>query len=528
VRERESLVTTIFSSEIHAEQSKVHWSDIRSFVSRYVWVIFSVFLLTVVSAYATISLLTEQYDVEASLLVKIGRETLDPPAVSRNVPLTAGLRHEEVVSEMEILKSTALISAAVEAVGSDAFKPHQVPPTTFIGQVKEAVKSVARWIKVGYQDTLIALDLKKRLDDRQQAITGVMNSLSIENVKDSDIISIKLRMPDAALAAQIEDKLISLYLERRVEIRQTQGVKEFLDQVAKQDQQQLETIEAQKEQWKRISGIVSSPDQKALLLKQIRDLSGSSAAAGGEIIGLMKEIIASRSLLESTPEYLRGSEQHTPNPSMQSIEEKLIALKLQRAQALSKYRPESGVVVSLDQEISRLTELLASEKTTQVGSVTSQLNPNRIAVEQQLHQATIKLEGLRATKAQQDLQIAKLNAELQKIDHADVRLSDIERKRQIAEQDYLNVAKRKFDSDISSQLDRDGVSNVSIASPPVASFEPAYPRKLIIMAISLAAGLIFGISLALLLHYFDDRTMTPEQVELETGIPCLGILDSGS
>lgn len=526
--ESQSLTTTVFSSGIQADRSKARWTDVWSFVVRYVWIILAVFVLTVVSAYATISLLTEQYDVEASLLVKIGRETLDPPAVSRNVPLNTGLRHEEVVSEMEILKSPGLIAATVDSIGLDAFKPHRVRPTTFIGEVKDAVKSVVRGLKARYQDALIALDLKKRLTDRQTAIAGVTDSLSVENVKDSDIISIKLRMPDPALAAQVENKLISLYLEKRIDIHNTPGVKEFLDQVANQDQEQLETVEAQKEAWKRQTGIVSSPDQKALLLKQIRDLSGTSASAAGEIEGLSREIATSRSLLDATPEYLRGSQQETPNPSMQSIEEKLIALKLQRAQALSKYRPESGVVVSLDQEIGHLNDLLVNENATQVGSVTSELNPNRMAVEQQLHQATIRLEGLRATKSQQDAELARLNDELQSIDRADVQLGDIERKRQIAEQNYMTVAKRKFDTDISNELDQDRVSNVSIAASPSASFEPAYPRKLVVMAISLAAGLIFGIGLALLLNYFDDRMITPEQAELATGIPCLGVLDAGT
>jgi uncharacterized protein involved in exopolysaccharide biosynthesis len=528
VPENQSLATTIFSSGIQAERSKAQWSDVRLFTGRYIWIILSVCVLTVVGAYATISLLTEQYDVEASLLVKIGRETLDPPAVSRNVPLTAGLRHEEVVSEMEILKSPALIAAAVDAVGLEAFRPHRKQPTSFIGEVKEAVKSFARAVKTQYQEALIALDLKKRLDERQKAITGIMGSLAVDNVKDSDIISIRLRMPDPGLATAVEDKLISLYLTKRVDIRGTPGVKEFLDLVANKDQQQLETVEAQKEAWKKLSGIISSPDQKSLLLRQIRDLSGSAAAAAGEIDGLTKEIAESRKVLESSPEYLRGSQQETPNPAMQSIEEKLIALKLQRAQALSKYRPESGVVVSIDQEIAHLTDLLAHEKTTQIGSVTSQLNPNRLAVEQQLHQATIRLEGLRATKSQQDAEIGRLNTELEKIDQADVRLTDIERKRQVAEQNYMTVAKRKFDSDISSELDRDRVSNVSIATQPAASFEPAYPPKMLVMIVSLAVGLIFGIGLALLLNYFDDRAMTPEQVEVETGIPCLGILDAGT
>jgi uncharacterized protein involved in exopolysaccharide biosynthesis len=528
VPQNHSLPATLYTSGIDAERSTARWSDIRGIVRRYIWVIITVFVLTTAGAYTTISLLTEQYDIESSLLVKIGRETLDPPAVSRNVPLTAGLRHEEVESEIEILRSPELIAATVDAIGVDAFKAHRVPATTFIGKVKDTVKSVVRSIKDEYHEALIALDLKKRLNDRQQAILGVMDSLTVENAKDSDIISIKLRMPDPDLAIRVENKLVALYLDQRITIRSTPGVQEFLDQAATEDQKVLENAEAQKQTWKRDSGIVSSQDQKALLLKQVLDLTAASAATQGEIDALTREIAASRQLLDTTPEYLRGSQQETPNPALQSIEEKLIALKLQRAQALSKYRPDSGVVVSIDQEIGHLNDLRASEKATQVGSVTSQLNPNRMAVEQQFHEATIKLEGLRASRSQQEAEIAKLKADLGKIDEADVRLNDIERNRQIAEQDYLTVTRRKFDSSISNQLDRDRVSNVSVANRPTATFEPVYPRKMIIMAVALAAGLILGISLALFLNYFDDRAMTPEQVELEAGVQCLGILDTGT
>ena len=54
--------------------------DIAVFLRRYAWVILSVMALTALGAYATLSLLTEQYDVQSELLVKIGRENLDPPA----------------------------------------------------------------------------------------------------------------------------------------------------------------------------------------------------------------------------------------------------------------------------------------------------------------------------------------------------------------------------------------------------------------------------------------------------------------
>lgn len=510
------------------EHPRARLAQLSGVLRRSVWLILSVFILTVLGAYSVISLLTEQYDTEAELLVKMGRENLDPPPVSRNVPLSAGLRHEELVSEIEILKSPDLVTQVIDEIGPDRFKPVHLPATTFLGEVKNAIKSAARFVKDQYTETLYALDLRKRLDDRHKAIAGVMDSLVVEAVKDSDVISLKLRMPDPAFAREIEEHLITAYLVRRVQVRQTSGVKEFLDQWAAERQTTLKATEAAAEGLKRQEGVTSPSEQKSLLLKQIRDLSAAEATTSGEINAVMGEIATSQKIVDATPEYQRSAEQQTPNPARQSIEEKLISLKLQRSQELQKYRADSGIVTSIDQSIQRLTDLLAQEKATQVGSVTMQLNPNRIATEQGLHQNQIRLEGLRAMDARQKSELEGLNRELSQVESADFRLNDLERNRKMAEQEYDSVMKHKFDSDLSAELDRERVSNVSVSRYPGSSLEPVYPRKLLIMAIALAAGLIFGVCLALLLHYFDDTVDDPRQLEIETGLPCLGILDAQS
>jgi uncharacterized protein involved in exopolysaccharide biosynthesis len=456
--------------------------------------------------------------------VKIGRENLDPPAVSRNLPLTAGLRHEEVMSEIEILKAPDLIASAVDDIGIDVFKPRPIRATTFTGKVKATVKQVARAFKEQYHEALIALDLQKRLDDRQKAIAGLAESLTVEPVKDSDVISVRLRMSDPTLARVVEDKLIKIYLARRIEVRRTPGVQEFLEALVRERQRKLVSAEVQKDEWKRKSGITSLPEQESLLLKQFRELSASEANTAGEMSALAKQIETSQQLLVSTPEYQHSVEQQTPNPAKQSVEEKLIALKLQRSQGLQKYTPESGVIIALDQSIRRLNELLRQEKPMQVGSLTLQINPNRMAVEQKLHQDTVRLEGLRAMHKKQQDDLIGLSAELVTLNSAEAKWTDIERNRRVAEEDYNTAAKRKFDSDISSQLDKDRVSNVSLAHGPSASVEPVYPRKLLVMAISFAVSITLGVGLALLLNYFDDRVIGPDQVEVATQIPHLGTL----
>src|SRR5262245_50390322 len=154
--------------EIPYEGNAVQWVDVQEFLGRYKWLILTVFLLVPIGTYAVLQFLAEKYDTTASLLVKMGRENLDPPAVARNTNVySSGLRREEVISETEFLKSPYLIAKVVDTIGTEAFKPVRKKPDSFIGQVKYYAKAGARYVKSQYDEALYALQLKRRLNDRE-------------------------------------------------------------------------------------------------------------------------------------------------------------------------------------------------------------------------------------------------------------------------------------------------------------------------------------------------------------------------
>lgn len=517
-----ALTKVVLDPALPLEKTDVTWDDVRRFTRKYIWVILGVFVLTVGGAYTTLSLLSELYETEAGLLVKLGRENLDPPAVSRNVPLTAGLRREEVVSEIAILKSPGLISDVVDEIGVDAFRPVRIPPASFFGRAKFELKKMARSIKEGYHEALYALDLKKRLNERDTIISGLMDGLSVEPLKDSDVISVKLRTPDPTLGRKIETSMIAQYLQRRIAVRRTEGVQEFLNGMAKQRETDLVRAESQKQGWKRRMGLYSTPEQKALLLKQIRELSGTYSQTRAEIESLGHELEASKKALANTPEYMRASEQRTPNPLVQSFKEKLLNLESERTKLMTKYTPDSQIMRDLDDQIKQFRTLIDKEESTQVGAVTSQVNPTRQMLEQRVHQNTIRLEGLQANLQVQHDELSALQNQLTSIDNADGKLADLERARTVAEQDYLTIVRRKLDTDVSEKLDKDRISNVSVLMAPTSTLQPVYPKKLLVFGVSLAAGLLLGIGLALLLNLLNDRVETTRDVEVATGMPCLG------
>ncbi len=506
-------------------QIELDWDVTRRFLRNYWRLMLAIFAATVVSGYAALSLYTEQYDVTTELLVKIGRENLDPPAVSRNMPLSTGLRREELYSEVEILRSPWLMEELVEKIGVETFRIQRVPPPGFFPRIKFEVKRAVRTVKDGYQEVLMGLDLKKRLPENQRVMQDLMERLAIEPRKDSDVIGLTLRYPDPQLGSRVLQELTNLYFQRRMEVRRNEGVREYLDARTARLRNDLEAADQEMTQWKRKQALVASPaEEKAVLLKQIEKISLDMGADNQEIENLTRQVSAARELTAAMPAYERTSEQTTPNPLVQSLRERIALLEADRVQALAKYQENSVTVRSIDEQLSLLKKLLAAEKTTQPGAVTSNVNAARQLLEQKLQQDSVRLAGLKATREIQRQQLSTLNTRMAQLDAAESVAMVLDRKRRIAEEDFTTVLRRRSEAEVSEQLSQSRISNISVLSPPAATLTPVYPPKLIAMALILAVGVLLAAGITLLMNYFDPRVRSGRVVEQTLGIPFLGEL----
>ena len=503
---------------------RITLAEVKTFLPRYKWVITGVFVLTVLSAYTALSLMTELYEVRSALLVKLGRENLDAPATARNTVLSTGVRPQELGSEVQILKSADLAAQVVDELGVEAFRVQRVPPQGFFASIKYYTKAAIRAVKEQIGEGLIALDLKKRLSDRDKAIGIITEDLIAEPAKDSDVIALRLKLADPNLAVRVQETLIRKYMARRVDVRQSPGVKEFFDRETENLKAALDKAEEARNEWKRRRDLSLPGEQKALLLRQITELSAERGRALTKAESVSREMTAASTLIEASSETVRTAHTETPNPSVQLLKERLAKLEGDHAHLLTTYKIGAAPVKSKEEEIATLRQLLAAQEKTQVGSVTSQVNPLRQQLQQYLNEDRVELEGLSASAAFQARELRRLQTDLLAIEEADAVLATLERERIIAEQNYLEANKRRADATIESQLDLSRISNVSIAMPPVATLEPVYPRKLLIMALSLVIGLVLGLVAAVVLEWTSDTLHDADQIHAATSLVYLGSL----
>jgi uncharacterized protein involved in exopolysaccharide biosynthesis len=501
---------------------RVTLAQIRAFLPHYRWVIVTVFVLTVLSAYAALSVMTELYEARSALLVKLGRENLDAPPTANNTVLSTGVRREELGSEAQLLHSTDLLAQVVDELGADAFQPRRVLPPSLFGRMKFHTKALLRWVKTQYHEALIALDLRKRLDAREEVIALLQDELIVEPQKDADVIGLRLRLADPALAVRVHQTLINRYLARRIAVRQDAGARDFLERRADELRQALARAEHVRNEWKQTRVLMAPAEQKTMLLRQIREVSAEQGRTRTQREALGSEIVMAERLLRARPETVKTTSIETPNPAFQLLDERLTKLETDRAHLLSTYQSDASTVRVLEDEIANVKLLLAAQDKTQLGSETLEPNPLRQQLDQRLQENRVRDEGLAAAEQAQARQLADLELELGALEQADAHLGELERDRQVAEVSYLSAVKRRDEANIDLRLDLSRISNVSVAAPPVASLEPVYPRKLLIMLIAIALGLALGVSLAIALEWTSDAARDPEQIESLTELVCLG------
>jgi polysaccharide biosynthesis protein PslE len=505
------------------EPRSVSWEDVEEFLRRRWKLILSVFLATCLGTYTALQLMTERYDTSASLMVKIGRENAEIPSTVQKTGLVTGGVNEQVVnSEIQMLTSRSLAEEVVDKVGVEAFKSPLAPPASLLAIPKYYVKSLFRWAKKIGNEALIAFDLKRRLTDREAAVTSAVDSLQVQAEKNSQVISIHLELPNPDLGRRVVRELVDLYLVRHASAYQDSDVDGFFAAQLTEKESELKRLLAKREETRNKYALSSVAEQRSLLLKQLSDIKTQIQTDQSEEAMLNKQRDLMTDRLVQLPAELQSSKIQTQNPSIQSIRDRLTSLQLEHAKLASRYIAHTGPLAKNEDEIAELNALLSGEQPTLLGNVTSQPNPVRLNFTEALEQDEVRIQGLHAKSNALLGPLGEIEQRLKNLNVGEDQLHDIQREIELAEQSYNSYAKDLEDSRSSRQMDLRRIANVSVISAPASSYQPVYPRKLLIMEVALPLGLLLGLAFAGLIEYMDDTVRSSKDLDELDGLPCLG------
>jgi len=500
------------------------WFEIWAVIRRRYIGILLIMAITVLGTYTALSLITDVYEINAKLVVTLGRENTEVPiAVEKGAVFSSGVQKEEINSYIQLLSSRNLLKSVVDKVGIERFFIVPEKPASLFGQIKYYFKYTWRSIKKGVKSILVKLDLKKEISDYEKVVVLIERNLSVFREKDSNVITVSMRLADYNLATETVEALIEIYLRRHVEVRRAVGMQDvFSDQVEK-NQMQLSLLQKKKMDIRKKWNLNAVEQQRPLLLGRLHQLETKLNLNQSEKSKLAIQLKDAVARLNDLPEKTMLSEVVDPSPSYLLMKKRLAELKLQRVTVANKYDVSSQPVKAIDDEINSLLRLVFQEGETQVGAVTYEAHPVGKMLQRDIEGYVTELSGIEGVGITYQKQILQIKNELSRLNEGEDQLRMVDLEILIVEERYMaNTAKRE-ETMVIAEMDAQRVANVAVLSAPIASAEPVYPRKMLIMiVIGCIGGMLLGVGYALIYGYFDDTVYSDKEISSIEGMSCIG------
>lgn len=491
------------------------WEDLCAVVLRQKTMVAAVAVAMALTVYLGLLLVGDQFEAQASLLIKLGRENTEVPlTAAKGAVFPTGVRKEEINSYVALLTSRPLIEATVKAVGVDRFRPELPRPTSTMGWVKYGLKKTYRWGRQQLDELQVMLGLKRRLSPDELAYIACSRSLRVEREKDTDVIVLRLRLPDSGLARELLEVLTQQFLARHIEVTKLDAsVLQVFEEETRTYADALLALRERASELRSRLGVSAVTEQKQQLLDMLRvaelgrlDAEREQARNEAERSGLRQR----RSELE---ELQLTTKALSPSAASTRLRQALADLGKERTVALSRYQADADPVRKIETQIAALEAALREAPQEEDGTRTLSRNPVLVYVESRLTEDDIRAEGLKATLEKTGSQIAGIKTELRRFDQAEAELQKLEVEIKVAESRFLANASRREEARTQATLDRWKVANVAILSPASSGEKPVAPNRNLIMALGLAGGVLMGIVAALLLEWQGDIIHGPGDLE---------------
>ena len=445
------------------------------------------------------------YRSEAELMVRLGREsvTLDP-TVSTGQTVQVGLQREnEIKTELDILRSRSLAERVVESVGPETILAGQGYLGRFLSSEGKRGSG-----KAG------SFSATKLNDERSRAIHDLSKNLTVENQKNSNIISLYYEANNQELAQLVLAKLLEFYLDIHINVYRTPGSDEFFQNQIRQLMGKMKKTEEALKDVKNKTGISSVNEQRTILLNRIGVVQSGIEETKIALAASEARVATMSGTLGKLPSALLRTKfaGYSGNP-IDFLHQRLIELELKEKDLRTTMTEKNRLVEDVRKQIEDAQEMLRKQ-----GATHGQIKQLALLSEK------VTLAELRAksTGLQQELLLAQDS--LRQINGTETKIGQLEREMEIQRANYRNFSDKLEQTRIDRALELGRISNISIVQSASYPTKAVRPRKMVNLALGLSLGLIGGLGMACLAEYLDHTFKTPEAVNKKLQIPVLATI----
>jgi uncharacterized protein involved in exopolysaccharide biosynthesis len=351
------------------------------------------------------------------------------------------------------------------------------------------------------------LGLKRRLPGlaaAREPYQVVQGMVSVEPRRNTRLVMISVEHPDPALATEIANATAHAYVKYNLQ-RKISGAHDalgWLTEEAARLRNKVEESSIALQNYRVQAGIFGLQEQRQITAQKIMDFNKAHLDAQAQRLSIEAKL---HKLTEIAKDPVGAQTIFTvaDNPLIGKLKAEAVELDVEKSRLLKTYRHKHPEILKIDGRIEEVRRKLDAEIKTMLEGVQTEY---------------------RVAKAREDTlhnNVRSLSREGQEVSEKEIKLLTLQREVETNQQLYDAVLKRLKETGVTGQLETNNVRVVEEATVPSA---PVRPRKARQILMSLVAGLVLALGVALGVEYFDTTLRTPDDVERYLGLPVVAII----
>jgi uncharacterized protein involved in exopolysaccharide biosynthesis len=475
--------------------------DLALIVFKRKWSLLAIFAATMAAFFVWLFLIhDDMYEVDAKVLVKIGREQAAPPSVMGASPMLVAYRSQDLNSELDIFQSGDSIAHVVDELHLD--QPTVQPvPEGFLARAKYELKQAMRVVKDWYDEMMINIGMHERLSRREKTIFALRQGLSLHAQKDSNVFIASLTLPQRVGSARVVNALVDRYLELRQTLYHNQDTS-FFQSAVDSSGAKLQDAEQRLQAFENEGGIAQLEKQESVLIEQVamtraawKEADYARQEFEGRIVRLDAE------LKKSDPE-LAGVAEFGYENFQQSVMKQLADLQREREKLRMTELDDGDRIQNNRQQFARLAQILSVNLRTALAEKEQQTALRRAAYE-------------------------AMDQQLKQLHDKQAQWAGLKRKTQDGEIAYQLFRRKLEEAAADDAMQARQISNVSVIERANDPLAPAGMRKTTLLEFALAGALLAALFWVTVAEFFDDRVYTVDQLHRHVTTQVLASIPAG-
>jgi capsular exopolysaccharide synthesis family protein len=470
-----------------------HLVDYLKVLHKRRWTAATSFLLVVVGIMLYTFTTTPIYEAKTRLLI----EADNPNIISfKEVIDEQGAKADYYQTQYNILQSRILARKTLERLNlwENQYLGTPVTEPGFFG----------RMFRGGSRQSVSTTPAAGESIEQSRAIDRFLANLTVSPIRNSRLVDVKFRLPDAELASRVVNALAKNYIEQNLEYRfgASKEASDWLGERLKENRNQVEQAEAALQRYREQNDAIPLENRESIVVQKLTDLSAAVTQAKTErfqkqaVYNQLQSLRQSGAALDTFPAILA-------NTYIQQQKADLAQLQSQHTQLSEKLGERHPEILKVQSAIQLAQNKLDGEVAKIVQSVRNEYTA-----------ALAKENSLIGALNQQKVEAQTMNRKA--IDYG-----VLERDVQSSKQIYESLLQRAKETGINSELKTTNIRVVDHAEQPRY---PVAPRKLLNLVLAVLAGVVVGLCLAFFFEYVDSSIKSPDEIRTYLGLTTLGMV----